>query len=75
MASVSLSAKIPALFSMIAYWVVGLPIGYYLMKKTEVGPPGLWWGLTIGLGIVAVLLALRVVSKLNSDIKPVEHSS
>jgi MATE family multidrug resistance protein len=51
--------KIPTLFTLIAYWVVSLPLGYYLAFIKGYGAQGVWWGLTIGLLTSSILLSLR----------------
>lgn len=38
------------------YWVVGLPIGYYLAFVQKLEAVGFWQGLTISLAVVAVML-------------------
>lgn len=45
----------------IAYWVIGLPVGYLLATYTELGAYGYWIGLITGLGIGAILLLARLV--------------
>ncbi len=52
--------KIPTLFSVIAYWVFGVPMGYLLSIKLGFGIQGFWFGLTLGLTILALLLYFRV---------------
>lgn len=42
-----------------AYWLFGLPIGYFAAVHTSAGLPGLWWALAAGLGIVAAGLGYR----------------
>ena len=50
-----------ALFmTLIAYWVLGLPIGYLVANYTHFGPFGYWIGLISGLAIGAVGLAARL---------------
>lgn len=51
--------KIPSLISLIAYWVIGLPIGYLLCFKAGFGVSGIWTGLLIGLSVAAILLFFR----------------
>lgn len=51
--------KIPTLMTFIAYWVLALPIGYILGFKFELGAAGVWYGLLIGLSIVAITLFWR----------------
>jgi len=43
----------------IAYWMVGLPLGYYLGIIRNIGPQGLWMGLIAGLTIAAILHNIR----------------
>ena len=51
--------NIPTFIAFIAYWVVGLPIGYYLGIVLKMGANGIWYGLTLGLLVSAVLLFMR----------------
>lgn len=51
--------KIPSLIAVASYWLVGLPVGYYLTFNTEVGYPGVWIGLSLGLTISAILQITR----------------
>lgn len=51
--------KWPSILAFIAYWIIGLPIGYYLAFKLELKGPGIWWGLFIGLLFTAIFLTLR----------------
>ena len=53
--------KIPTIFTLIAYWVIALPLGYYLGFNLNWGAQGVWWGLTIGLTVSAILLSLRFI--------------
>ncbi|GGF69743.1 putative multidrug resistance protein NorM [Paenibacillus albidus] len=45
----------------IAYWVIGLPVGYILATYTDLGAYGYWIGLITGLAIGALLLLARLV--------------
>ncbi|GIV36713.1 MAG: MATE family efflux transporter [Cyclobacteriaceae bacterium] len=51
--------KIPSLLIFIAYWVIGLPMGYFLAFKLRWGPNGIWVGLLIGLFITASAMVWR----------------
>ncbi|WP_187264142.1 MATE family efflux transporter [Pontibacter beigongshangensis] len=51
--------RIPSLVSLIAYWIIGLPLGYVLCFKLGVGAIGIWAGLLIGLTVAALLLFWR----------------
>jgi MATE family multidrug resistance protein len=52
--------KIPTILTLIAYWVIGLPIGYILAFPMDYGVHGVWYGLFIGLSISALFLYLRI---------------
>ncbi|HLF32390.1 MAG TPA: MATE family efflux transporter [Xanthomonadales bacterium] len=52
-------AKVPMLYNLIAYWVVGMSVGYYLTFAAELGPAGMWIGMIAGLSMGALLLAGR----------------
>jgi len=45
-----------ALFNLLGYYVLGLPVAYYLAFEAGLGVTGIWWGLTVGLMAVALLL-------------------
>lgn len=47
--------KKPMYVNFIAYWLIGLPLGYYLGITREIGPQGLWMGLIAGLTVAAIL--------------------
>lgn len=51
--------KIPTLYTLFAYWIMALPIGYILGIQMELGASGVWIGLLIGLSISAVMQFLR----------------
>ncbi|MDH5475625.1 MAG: MATE family efflux transporter [Cyclobacteriaceae bacterium] len=51
--------KIPTWFTFIAYWGLGLPIGYYLGFVANWGAEGIWYGLLIGLSAVGIALFIR----------------
>ncbi len=51
--------NIPTLITFVAYWVIGLPVGYYLGISLGLGASGVWYGLTAGLLVSSGLLFLR----------------
>jgi MATE family multidrug resistance protein len=51
--------KIPTLITLIAYWVIGLPLGYLLAFEFGYAEKGIWYGLLIGLSLTAILLYFR----------------
>jgi multidrug resistance protein, MATE family len=58
----------PFLANLVAFWVIGLPIGVYLGFRTAAGPVGLWWGLVVGLAAVALFLVIRVRVRMRRDL-------
>ncbi len=52
--------RIPVLINLFGYYLIGLPISLWLGFRQGWGPPGLWWGLVVGLMVVAVILVIRV---------------
>jgi MATE family multidrug resistance protein len=65
--------RVPALCAFAGYWLIGLPIGWWLAFHGNVGPSGLWWGLTVGLASVAALLVLRIRNRFLGEVRPVEQ--
>jgi multidrug resistance protein, MATE family len=57
--------KIPSLLIFISYWVIGLPLGYWLAFTLNWGPNGIWIGLLIGLTLVAIALFIRLRRLMN----------
>ncbi len=57
--------KMPTVFIFIAYWVIGLPLGYFLGFKAGLGSIGIWYGLLIGLTITAIAMFIRFRTLLN----------
>jgi MATE family multidrug resistance protein len=51
--------KTPTIITLIAYWVVGLPVGYILGFTFNMGPIGIWISLSIALTVAAILLYFR----------------
>ncbi|MDX5340674.1 MAG: MATE family efflux transporter [Cyclobacteriaceae bacterium] len=51
--------KVPTLVTLMAYWVLGLPLGYVLAFELGFAEKGIWYGLLIGLTITAVMLFYR----------------
>ncbi len=51
--------RIPMIATFFGYWVVSLPLGYYLVNFAGFDVKGLWIGLAAGLLVVAILMVLR----------------
>jgi MATE family multidrug resistance protein len=56
--------RAPMLICLLGYWLLGIPLSSYLAFAGGLGPAGLWWGLVLGLGVVAILLLARVRTRL-----------
>jgi multidrug resistance protein, MATE family len=51
--------KLPTFITLIAYWVIGLPMSYIFAFKLGLGTQGVWYGLSLGLLIAAIALFCR----------------
>ncbi|MCE7053821.1 MATE family efflux transporter [Algoriphagus sp. AGSA1] len=51
--------KFPTLITLVAYWVIGLPLGYFLAFQLDMAEKGIWYGLLLGLSVTAVVLFYR----------------
>jgi MATE family multidrug resistance protein len=51
--------NIPTLMVFVSYWIIGLPLGYWLSYHLEWGIQGIWYGLTVGLISSTILLYFR----------------
>lgn len=49
-----------ALFNLIAYYALGLPIAWWLAFEHGAGLAGIWWGLCAGLAVVALALTIWI---------------
>ena len=54
--------KIPSYITLFAYWVIALPMAYYLGKYTSLEMFGVWIGLTIALVLASLFLYRRFIS-------------
>ncbi|MCX7114492.1 MAG: MATE family efflux transporter [Gammaproteobacteria bacterium] len=51
--------------SIISFWVISLPVGYFFVTHLKIGEVGLWWGMVLGVVFSVILLAWRLNSKLH----------
>ena len=61
--------RVPMLLSMVAFWVVMMPLCYLLGFHTPLGAVGLWYGLVAGLGSLAILLLYRIHRRFGGDLR------
>lgn len=58
--------RLPTVIALLAYWIIGLPVGYWLAFSKGYGITGIWYGFLIGLSIAAVLFIYRFRSKIHA---------
>ncbi len=51
--------KFPSLLTFIAYWIIGIPLSWYLGKQTSLGIYGIWWSLTLSLVFISIATTWR----------------
>jgi MATE family multidrug resistance protein len=63
--------RAPMVVNILGFWLVGLPVSAALGFGAGAGPRGLWWGLTVGLVLVAAVLLWRVRRRLAGELRRV----
>ena len=61
--------KIPSYLTFFAYWIITIPLGFYLCVTMKMGAFGMWIALGLGLTISAVLLVYRFLKLSGKRIK------
>lgn len=51
--------RMTLVISMISFWLIALPSGYFWATKIQLGSPGIWWGMVIGSAFSIPLILLR----------------
>jgi MATE family multidrug resistance protein len=51
--------NVPTVATLFAYWIIGIPLGYWLAFPVGLGVQGIWYGLLAGLTASAALLTVR----------------
>ncbi len=51
--------RVPMLYMIISFWIVGMTVGYNLTFGQGMGPAGMWVGMIAGLTVAAGLMLLR----------------
>lgn len=59
--------KVPTYLSLIAFWLIGIPVAYFFGIYFNWGISGLWIGLVIGLTVNALLLSSRFFRKVKLE--------
>jgi MATE family multidrug resistance protein len=69
--------RVPLIVNVIGFWCIGIPVSLWLGFGLGYGAVGLWWGLVVGLVVVAVFLIVRVRRRETYDLTRViidEHA-
>jgi MATE family multidrug resistance protein len=66
--------KIPMYTTMAGYWLIGLPLGYFLCFRQGMGPVGMWISFVLSLVLVAITLLAVWMRKSQSLPDPVIHA-
>jgi len=65
--------RMTMVYTLFAYWGIGLPLGYLLGLTDHLGaasgPAGLWQGLIAGLSCAALLLSVRLARSARREIR------
>ena len=68
--------RAPMVIALIAYWLVGLPVGlalcYGVPGIEPIGVHGIWWGLVAGLAVAATTLLARL-ALISNDPRRIAH--
>jgi Na+-driven multidrug efflux pump len=59
--------KIPSIITFVAYWIITIPLGYFLCVTMKMGAFGMWIALGLGLTISAVLLVMRFLKTFGKE--------
>ena len=55
--------KTPTVLIGVAYWIVGLPSGYFFAQQLKMGAAGMWLGLILGLTFASIFLQWRFFNR------------
>ena len=59
--------RLPTLLVTIAYWGIGIPVGYVLAFPMGWGASGIWWGFVAGLSMAALFLNRRFLKLVSAQ--------
>jgi MATE family multidrug resistance protein len=59
----------PAIINVVGFWLIGLPVSWWLAFREGGGAVGLWWGIVVGLAAVALILLGRVRVRLGRTMR------
>jgi len=59
-----------AVFHLVAFYVLGLPLGWWLTFERGIGLAGVWWGLAVGLAVVSIAFVVWVAFRGPASMEP-----
>ncbi len=59
--------KTPTVLIAVAYWVIGIPVGWFFAFRLDMGASGMWLGLITGLTFAAGFLAFRFLKMVKKE--------
>jgi MATE family multidrug resistance protein len=60
--------RAPMVVNILGFWLIGFPTSLALAFPLGLGPEGLWWGVVVGLGAVAIFLLARIAWRFRGDL-------
>lgn len=69
--------RLPAIITVLSYWGLGMPLGYWMGIVQGQGAHGMWYGLILGLTAAALMLTIRFVilaRRLRHGVRPHDGS-
>jgi MATE family multidrug resistance protein len=61
--------RTPMVMNLIGYWLVALPLSLWFQRGLGLGPRGLWWGIVVGLALVALVVLARARTRLGGRLE------
>ena len=61
--------RTPMVMNLIGYWLVALPLSLWFQRGLGLGPQGLWWGIVVGLALVALVVLVRARVRLGGRLE------
>ena len=52
--------RVPLIFHLVAYWLIGMPLALFLAFTMGYGVPGIWMGLSTALAVISILCGARI---------------
>ena len=63
-----------ALFNFVGYWVLALPLAWWMAIRGGIGLKGIWWGLAAALALVAGALLVWILRRGPASMQPAQRA-